>query len=180
MTDYSEYDNSQLEGLCIDIEVAVGGRDTGTITIELWPSAAPATVRNFLRYASEGFYDGKSFHRVLSGFMIQGGCPLGTGTGSGTYGMITGEFSKDAKYSHQRGVIAMARSTDPNSASCQFFICHGDASFLDGDYAAFGRMSDGGNALDGVAAVATSGSENSTPVEQCLITKMSVREKAPA
>jgi len=117
---------------------------------------------------------------VLSGFMIQGGCPLGTGTGSGDYGMIAGEFNNDRKYSHQRGVISMARSAEKNSASCQFFICHGDASFLDGDYAAFGYMTEGGNALDAVAGVKTTGMENSTPIEKCEIKKMSVREKATA
>ncbi|MDP6849642.1 MAG: peptidylprolyl isomerase [Planctomycetota bacterium] len=180
MTDYNEYENSQLENLCVDIEVAVGDRDCGTITIEFWPSAAPTTVRNFLRYASEGFYDGKNFHRVISGFMIQGGCPLGTGTGSGDYGMIPGEFNSDKQYTHCRGVISMARSQDPNSASCQFFICHGDADFLDNQYAAFGAMIDGDSALDAVAAVQTTGAENSTPVEKCTIKKMSVREKATA
>lgn len=177
MTDYSDHTIEQLQNFCVDIEASVGGKNVGTISLEFWPEAAPQTVRNFLRYAAEGFYDGKTFHRVIAGFMIQGGCPLGTGTGSGTYGNISGEFQSDKKYSHARGVISMARSQDPNSASCQFFICHGAADFLDGQYAAFGKVIAGEDAMDAVAAVGTSGAENSTPTEPCLITKMSVREK---
>ncbi|TAH39780.1 MAG: peptidylprolyl isomerase [Planctomycetota bacterium] len=145
------------------------------MTLKFWPEAAPNTVRNFLRYAAEGFYDGKTFHRVISGFMIQGGCPQGTGTGSGPHGKIAGEFSADKKYSHRRGVISMARSNDPNSASCQFFICHGDAPFLDGKYAAFGQVESGTEVLDAVAAVQTGGGgENSRPQQACVIRRMEV------
>ncbi|HEX9792884.1 MAG TPA: peptidylprolyl isomerase [Planctomycetota bacterium] len=168
--------DAQLRDVRVAIDVTVGGNDVGTITLELWPQAAPKTVRNFLRYASEGFYNGIAFHRVVKGFMIQGGCPLGTGTGNGTHGTIPGEFSNAAEFSHKRGVISMARTSDPNSASCQFFICHGDAEFLDGQYAAFGRMVDGDAALDAVGSVGTtmSGGEKSKPTEKVVIKSMTV------
>jgi peptidyl-prolyl cis-trans isomerase B (cyclophilin B) len=159
--------DEQLEDVLVDIEVSVGGKPAGTMRLEFWPKAAPETVRNFTRYASEGFYDGKIFHRVIPGFMIQGGCPQGSGTGSGPRGMIPGEFSSDSQHSHRRGVLSMARSQDPNSASCQFFVCHGDADFLDGQYAAFGCLIDGEDALDAVAGVRTGGSDR--PAEECAI-----------
>ena len=119
-------------------------RDYGTVTLELDATAAPITVQNFLDLAGSGFYDGLTFHRIMDGFMIQGGDPLGTGMG-GSSTHITGEFAGngwDNPISHQPGVISMARSGDPNSASSQFFICVGDASFLDGSYAAFGWTAD--------------------------------------
>lgn len=162
----------------VDIEVSVGGRAAGTMTVELWPAAAPATVGNFLRYAGEGFYDGLGFHRVIPDFMIQGGCPKGSGLGSGPRGTIPGEFSRDGARRHQRGVISMARAQDPNSASCQFFICHGDAPFLDGQYASFGKLVAGEEVLDAVAAVRTGGGgEKSRPLEPCRIERMSVRSR---
>ncbi|MBL7008274.1 MAG: peptidylprolyl isomerase [Planctomycetes bacterium] len=184
MTDFTQAETlslAQLKDLVVDIEVAVGGSPAGRMTAELWPEAAPETVRNFVRYAAEGFYDGRGFHRVIQNFMIQGGCPEGTGTGSGPRGNIPGEFSRDSSRSHKRGVLSMARSADPNSASCQFFICHGDAAFLDGQYASFGQLIDGDDALDAVAGVTTGGGgENSTPLEKCEITKMSVRPRSEA
>jgi len=116
------------------------------IVIELLRDKAPNTVDNFISLAQSGFYDGLSFHRVSEGFMIQGGCPLGTGTGNPGYS-IMGEFSEngftDNDLSHLPGVISMARSDNPDSAGCQFFICAGDASFLDGKYAAFGKTVSG-------------------------------------
>ncbi len=178
-TQFEQLTDDQLKDVVVDIEVAVGGESAGSMTLEFWPEAAPNTVRNFVRYVAEGFYDGRGFHRVIPDFMIQGGCPQGTGTGSGPHGNIPGEFSADPAYSHKRGVISMARAADPNSASCQFFICHGDASFLDGQYAAFGKLTGGEDALDKVAGVATGGGgENSTPLEKCEITKMSVRKRS--
>jgi peptidyl-prolyl cis-trans isomerase B (cyclophilin B) len=180
MTDYTHpenLDDQHLADTLVDIEVSIDGQNAGTITLEFWPQAAPATVRNFIRYAAEGFYDGIGFHRIIEGFMVQGGCPQGTGTGSGPHGMIVGEFSSDAQYSHQRGVISMARSQDPNSASCQFFICHGSAEFLDGQYAAFGRMTAGEEALEKLGTVATKhggGGEKSTPAAPCKIEGMKV------
>ena len=181
MTDLNnpqDLSDEQLQDVLLDLDVSVGGQDVGTITLEFWPETAPATVRNFLRYAADGFYNGKTFHRVISGFMVQGGCPQGTGTGSGPNGHIPGEFSADRKYTHARGVISMARAADPNSASCQFFICHAAADFLDGQYAAFGRMVEGDSALDKLAGVATGGAgEGSTPMEPCLIQQMKLRPR---
>ncbi len=169
---------AELAQVLCDVKVALDGKDAGTMTLEFWPEAAPETVRNFLQYAADGFYDGKSFHRVISGFMVQGGCPQGTGTGSGPRGKIRGEFSKKPEHSHKRGVISMARAQDPHSASCQFFVCHGDAAFLDGQYAAFGRVQTGEAALDALASVPTGGGgEGSKPLKACTITSMRLRAK---
>ncbi len=127
------------------------------IKIELYPEYAPITVKNFEELAASGFYDGLTFHRVISGFMIQGGCPIGNGTGnSGKH--IKGEFSAngvDNKLKHTRGVVSMARAADPDSASCQFFIMHEDAPHLDGNYAAFGRVIEGMDAVDEIASCET-------------------------
>ena len=114
----------------------------GTIRIELDKTAAPITVENFEKLAAKGFYDGLTFHRVIPGFMIQGGCPQGTGMGGPGY-TIQGEFASNGVANpirHTRGVISMARAQDPNSAGSQFFIMHADAPHLDGDYAAFGHV----------------------------------------
>jgi len=139
----------------VQLDVEIGGQPAGTMILEFWPDAAPNTVRNFLRYVAEGFYDGLTFHRVIPGFMIQGGDPRGNGSGSGPHGMIPGEFSKRPEHAHVRGVISMARGVDPNSASCQFFICHGSPRHLDGQYAAFGRLVSGYDVLDAVALTPT-------------------------
>jgi len=171
LTQPQELSDAELKDVLVEMEFSVGGKSAGSLKLEFWPEAAPATVRNFLRYVADGFYDGKVFHRVMPGFMIQGGCPHGTGTGSGPNGMIPGEFSTAPEFTHGRGVLSMARSQDPNSASCQFFICHGAADFLDGQYAAFGRVLEGEAALDTVAAVETipDGRENSRPAHECKI-----------
>ncbi len=127
-----------------------------TMTLELYPETAPITVENFEKLASEGFYDGLIFHRVIEGFMIQGGDPEGTGMGGPGYS-IKGEFSANGiknNLLHKRGVISMARSMNPNSAGSQFFIMHADAPHLDGQYAAFGSMLDGFDTLDEIATVA--------------------------
>lgn len=176
----SQLSDADLGAVLCDVAVEVDGKHAGTMTLEFWPDAAPGTVRNFLQYAAEGFYDGKGFHRVIKGFMIQGGCPKGTGTGSGPRGMIPGEFSRKQEHTHRRGVISMARAQDPNSASCQFFVCHGDADFLDGQYAAFGRVVAGDSALDAVAGVPCGpggGGEKSRPQKPCKITSMRLRAK---
>ena len=132
-------------------------KDFGDIVIKLDSATAPITVANFQKLVSEGFYDGLTFHRVISGFMIQGGCPLGTGTdGSGTE--IKGEFSENGvenNLKHTRGVISMARSKNPDSASSQFFIVHETSPHLDGSYAAFGKVIDGMSVVDAIAAVDT-------------------------
>jgi len=133
--------------------------DGGIIKIELNPEAAPITCANFEKLVSEGFYDGLIFHRVIAGFMIQGGDPTGTGMG-GSDENIKGEFKINGinnPLSHKRGVISMARSQRYNSASSQFFICHADATFLDGQYAAFGHVVEGMEVVDRIANVQTDG-----------------------
>lgn len=127
------------------------------IKIELCPEAAPKTVANFEKLVSEGFYDGLCFHRVISGFMVQGGDPKGNGTG-GSGENIEGEFKANGvenTLSHSRGVVSMARAQSYNSASSQFFIMHGDGLFLDGQYAAFGKVVEGMEAVDKIAAAKT-------------------------
>ncbi|MDR1797407.1 MAG: peptidylprolyl isomerase [Clostridiales Family XIII bacterium] len=143
--------------------------DGGTITVELDRAAAPITVDNFLKLVNDGFYDGLTFHRVIDGFMIQGGDPLGTGTG-GSDEKIVGEFSQNGwenPISHERGVISMARSQSKDSASCQFFITNGDATYLDGQYAAFGRVTGGMEVVDAIAKVDKDA--NDKPLEPVVI-----------
>lgn len=128
-----------------------------TIEIELYPEIAPISCENFEKLVNDGFYDGLTFHRVIPGFMIQGGCPLGTGTG-GPGWQIKGEFAANGvknDLKHTRGVLSMARSMMPNSAGSQFFIMHEDAPHLDGQYAAFGKVVSGMDAVDEIAAVET-------------------------
>ena len=127
------------------------------IKLELYPETAPITVENFIKLVKDGFYDGLTFHRVISGFMIQGGCPNGTGTG-GPGWHIKGEFASngvDNPVKHTRGVISMARAMDPDSAGSQFFIMHQDAPHLDGQYAAFGKVVEGMDVVDEIASVQT-------------------------
>lgn len=122
----------------------------GVIEMELYPEIAPKTVENFLKLTKEGFYDGLIFHRVIPDFMIQGGDPDGQGTGGPGY-TIEGEFSSNGfenDLSHERGVVSMARSQDPNSAGSQFFIMHRNGEFLDGEYAAFGKVTKGMEVVD--------------------------------
>ena len=137
----------------VQIEMENGG----IIKLELYPDKAPITVANFERLVKNGFYNGLIFHRVISGFMIQGGDPLGTGMG-GSDERIKGEFEVNGiknDISHVRGVISMARSMNFNSASSQFFIMHKDGQFLDGQYAAFGKVVEGIEVVDEIAAVET-------------------------
>ena len=125
-------------------------KNYGTIEVELDGATAPITVANFIKLVNEKFYDGLTFHRIISGFMIQGGDPLGNGTG-GSDETIKGEFSSNGvenNISHKRGVISMARSSDPDSASSQFFIVQSDSTHLDGDYAAFGHVTSGMDIVD--------------------------------
>ena len=128
-------------------------KDYGDIKLVLDGDTAPITVKNFVELAKSGFYDGLTFHRIIKGFMIQGGDPKGDGTG-GSDKTIRGEFSKNGvenNISHKRGVISMARSQDNNSASSQFFIMHKDGDYLDGSYAAFGHVTDGMDVVDKIA-----------------------------
>ena len=133
-------------------KVAIEIENYGTVVVELDEEAAPKTVENFLNLVDDGFYDGLAFHRIIDGFMMQGGDPLGNGRGgSGT--QIKGEFSAngwDNPISHERGVISMARAKDPDSASSQFFIVQQDAHHLDGSYAAFGRVVEGMDIVDAI------------------------------
>ena len=134
--------------------VAIDIQDYGTITAELYADIAPVTVTNFLKLANQGFYNGLTFHRIISGFMIQGGDPNGNGTG-GSSETIKGEFSANGvanSLSHERGVLSMARSSAYNSASSQFFIMHQTATYLDGNYAAFGRVLSGMEIVDAICA----------------------------
>ena len=127
------------------------------IKIELYPQIAPITVENFISLVKDGFYDGLTFHRVIPGFMIQGGCPDGTGMG-GPGHTIKGEFLSNGVENtlrHTRGVLSMARANNPDSAGSQFFIMHADAPHLDGQYAAFGKVVEGMEAVDEIAAVPT-------------------------
>ena len=145
--------NTERKTVMVTIEMENGKK----IKIELYPEAAPITVKNFEKLVSEGFYDGLIFHRVIEGFMIQGGDPEGTGMG-GAKEKIKGEFKAngvDNPIKHTRGVISMARSMNPNSASSQFFIMHQDAPHLDGQYAAFGQVTEGIENVDKIASVAT-------------------------
>ncbi len=147
----------------------------GVIKAELYPEIAPNTVNNFLSLAKKGFYDGLIFHRVISGFMIQGGDPQGTGMGGPGYS-IKGEFRrngfKDNTLAHTAGVLSMARAQNPNSAGSQFFIMHKDAPYLNGEYAAFGKVIDGMDVVNSIAAVETDYSDR--PMDDQRIKTMTV------
>ena len=148
--------------------------DGGVIVVELYPEIAPNTVANFIELANAGFYDGLIFHRVISGFMIQGGDPEGTGMGGPGYS-IKGEFAENGfenSLKHERGVISMARSMMPDSAGSQFFIMHADAPHLDGQYAAFGKVLEGMDVVDAIAAVETDA--NDRPASDVVIARITV------
>ena len=145
------------ENPMVEIEMENGG----IMRLELYPDIAPITVKNFLDLVNDGFYDGLIFHRVINNFMIQGGDPTGTGMG-GSENTIKGEFAQNGvknDLSHTRGVISMARSQSYDSASSQFFIVHQDSTYLDGSYAAFGKMVDGYDVLDEIATTPTDSSD---------------------
>ncbi|MCR5731059.1 MAG: peptidylprolyl isomerase [Ruminococcus sp.] len=144
------------------------------IKIELYPDIAPISCENFEKLVKSGFYDGLTFHRVIPGFMIQGGCPNGTGTGGPGWN-IKGEFAANGvknDLKHTRGVLSMARSTMPDSAGSQFFIMHEDAPHLDGQYAAFGKVIEGIEVVDEIAAVATDFSDK--PVQPQIMKKVTI------
>lgn len=159
----TEADLSQVSGPAVTISV----KDYGDIKVQLDEEAAPITVENFVSLVKEGFYDGLTFHRIIDGFMIQGGDPLGDGTG-GSDQTIKGEFSSngvDNPISHKRGVISMARSNDPDSASSQFFIVQADSLYLDGDYAGFGYVTDGMEIVDQICEDVEEGENGAVPPE---------------
>ena len=157
-------------------EVAVITTTEGTMVLEFWPDVAPGHVENFKKLAKQGFYDGTCFHRVIKGFMIQGGDPLTKdesqqarwGTGDPGY-KIKAEFNKK---SHTRGVLSMARSNDPNSAGSQFFICHDKATFLDGQYTAFGKLIKGDEVLEKINSTQTG--PNDRPVKRMGVTSVKI------
>ena len=154
--------------------VTIRIKGMGDIKAELYPDFAPATVENFVKLAGSGFYNGLTFHRIIPGFMIQGGDPEGTGMGGPGYS-IKGEFSTNGfpnPLNHTRGVLSMARSMMPDSAGSQFFIMHEDAPHLDGNYAAFGKVIEGIEVVDKVASVKTD--YNDKPLEPVVIEIMSV------
>ena len=162
--------------------VQIDVQDYGTITAELYGEAAPITVANFVKLVNKGFYDGLTFHRIISGFMIQGGDPLGNGTG-GADQDIKGEFAANGwnkPIAHERGVLSMARSSAPNSASSQFFIMHQAAPHLDGSYAAFGKVLTGLEVVDAICAntPVTDGNGTVLKANQPIITSIRVIENA--
>ena len=165
---YNEYLNETNPRVKIDMA------ELGEMTLELFPNVAPITVKNFLDLVNSSFYNGLIFHRVIKGFMIQGGDPQGTGMG-GSKNNIKGEFKQngvDNPLEHSRGVISMARAYNPNSASSQFFIMHKDASYLDGSYAAFGAVVEGIEVVDKIANVKTNHSDK--PLEAVTIKSITV------
>lgn len=156
--------------------IVIQVKDLGDIRVALNEEAAPITVENFKKLVSEGFYDGLTFHRVIPGFMVQGGCPEGTGTGGPGY-HIKGEFAANGVKNgvkHDRGVISMARAMDPDSAGSQFFIMHADAPHLDGQYAAFGKVESGMEVVDKIANVVTDFGDK--PFDDVIIEKMYIEE----
>ncbi len=165
-----------------NVKVLVEMENGEEFVIELYPEYAPQTVQNFVDLVTDGFYDGVGFHRVVDGFMAQGGDPEGTGMG-GSGVNIPGEFAANGftqnTLSHTRGVISMARSQNPDSASSQFFICYDDASFLDGQYAAFGKVIEGMETVDGFLDVKRSFNsmgEEASPVEPIVMERVTIIE----
>ena len=155
-------------------EITITMEDGGVIRAELYPEVAPNTVKNFISLAGKGYYDGLIFHRVIKGFIIQGGCPNGNGMGGPGYS-IKGEFSQNGfqnDLKHTAGVLSMARSMMPNSAGSQFFIMHKDAPHLDGAYAAFGMVIDGMDVVNKIAETRTDYSDR--PLKEQKIKSMTV------
>ena len=171
MTNESTQDKEPQQNPIVNVEMENGN----TIKIELYPSIAPETVKNFVSLVSQGFYDGLIFHRVIPGFMIQGGDPDGTGMG-GSKQTVRGEFSGNGfknDLKHDRGVISMARTSAPNSASSQFFIVVKDSSFLDGQYAAFGKVTEGMEEADRIVSVPKTGGDK--PLEDQRMKKVTIQ-----
>lgn len=175
------------EGNFINYKVKFGGKMNQKVRLslengeemilELYPDIAPKTVENFIHLVEKGFYDGLGFHRIIPGFMIQGGCPEGTGMGGPGYN-IPGEFSSNGfenNLKHEKGVLSMARSMMPDSAGSQFFIMHEKSPHLDGEYAAFGRVIEGLDVIDRIANVATGYQDK--PMEPVIIARMDLLEE---
>jgi len=143
----------------------------GTMVMEFWPETAPNHVRNYLDLCYTGFYDGLTFHRIMPGFMIQGGCPDGTGSGSGPR-RVNAEFTTDQRYKHVPGVLSAARTNDPNSATSQFFVMHGTATHLDGQYSAFGKLVEGLDVVEAIVMTPTSAGSRPTTTQQIKSAKV--------
>ena len=187
-SDGTDTDGATVENTVLDTSQELTGihhadisiRDYGDIKVELDADTAPVTVTNFVKLAQEGFYDGLTFHRIMDGFMIQGGDPNGDGTG-GSEENIKGEFSNngvDNDISHTRGTISMARASDPDSASSQFFIVQADSTFLDGDYAGFGHVTEGMDIVDKICEDAKPTDDNGTipSDQQPVIEKITITD----
>ncbi|MEI6464959.1 MAG: peptidylprolyl isomerase [Verrucomicrobiota bacterium] len=161
-------------------EHAIIKTSEGEMTLAFWPDVAPKTVENFKKLARDGFYNGTAFHRIIKGFMVQGGCPNTKAGASGMPGTGDPGYKLKAEFNakaHVRGVISMARSASPDSAGCQFFICHGDARFLDRQYTAFGEVVKGDDVLEKLANVATKsggGGEQSTPTKRVAVESITI------
>jgi peptidyl-prolyl cis-trans isomerase B (cyclophilin B) len=170
---------AQLADYYVEMTCSLDGKEVGTIVFEMWPQFAPGTVRNFLRYCDEGFYDGLGFHRIARTFMLQGGDPKGDGSGDGPHGSIRAEFSDEPARKHGYGVLSMARGGNPNSASSQFFLCCDesmDVWNLDGKYASFGKMVSGVAALEAMANVPVGGPQRTSPMLTVKIAKAVVKK----
>ncbi|WYP27020.1 peptidylprolyl isomerase [Alkalihalobacillus sp. FSL W8-0930] len=174
-------DASTANEVDIDLEnptvVTMTMENGGEVVMELYPDVAPKTVENFVKLASDGFYNGLTFHRVIPGFMIQGGDPDGNGTGGPDHS-VEGEFSSNGfenDLSHERGVVSMARSQDPDSAGSQFFIVVDDSTFLDGEYAAFGKVTEGMDVVDEIVSVETDGSDKPVEGQEQVIETITVQ-----
>lgn len=172
----SEQETSETEA-AKNPQVTIEMDDGEKIVVELYPEFAPNTVNNFVSLVNQGFYDGVVFHRIIEGFMIQGGDPTGTGAGGPGYG-IDGEFPNNGFTSntlkHERGVISMARAQDPNSAGSQFFIMHEDSDFLDGNYAPFGKVLSGIETVDKIVAGPKTGPQGDLAAEPRVMKKVTV------
>ncbi|MDP7062103.1 MAG: peptidylprolyl isomerase [Planctomycetota bacterium] len=182
-----EITDAQLGEFYVEVDVSIDKQPVGTMTFVFWPEKAPITVRNFLRYADEGFYDGKVYHRILRDFMIQGGSSDNKASGKGPHGMIKGEFSNDPKWAHRYGVLSMARGGSPDSASGQYFVITDSAApsvkNLDGKYASFGIMVHGVATLEAIAEVKTTmnpmNGEPSVPLQTVVVDEMRVVRGTP-
>ena len=163
--------------------------DKGTMVVTFFPEQAPQHVKSFLELAQKGYYDGTAFHRIVRNFMIQGGCPHSKQGASGQPGTGGPGYTLPAEFNdihHERGILSMARAQDPNSAGSQFFVVHGDAGFLDGQYTVFGKVEEGLDVLDAIASIECTfgaGGEKSQPTERVEIQRIELRprqERAPA
>mgnify|MGYP002628564646 CR=1 FL=1 len=184
----TEVSDAQLSEFYVEVDASIDGKSVGTMTFVFWPEKAPITVRNFLRYCDEGFYDGKIYHRILREFMIQGGSSDNTAAGKGPNGTIKGEFSNDPQWAHRYGVLSMARGGDPDSASGQYFVITDSESpsvhALDGKYASFGIMVHGVKTLEAIAEVKTKANpmsgEPSQPLQRAIVDTVRVMRGTPS